>query len=232
MPVKRILLPFIIILLISGTNSVWAQSCQPPANQPTMRVDIDAAQPQIDHLHSRVMLKQFQIDTISPYGPETKVHVNGLMRGAITVETGMNIAWQRLSSGDSNCYWFNDIHVTLKLNPTIYIAAEIPEPACMYQAVLQHEFKHYAVDLNVAKDYQLVLQEEIERFLQQTGPIGPFPKEMGDAPKQELVKRLDALMESVNDRMKDDRMKRQSMVDTREEYERVMRSCPNDSGMM
>jgi hypothetical protein len=221
------------MLLLGGTSCAWAQqTCAIPKEPPNMRVDIDATQPSIDHLHERAQLKQFQIDTVSPYGPEAKVHINGLMRGAITVETQMNIAWQRSQDGENNCYWFNDVHVTLKLNPTIYIAAEIPEPTCMYHAVLQHEYKHYDVDLNIAKDYQLVLQEELERFLQQSGVIGPFPQQLQDAPKQELVKRLDALMQSVNDRMKFDRMKRQSMVDTLAEYERVMRSCPGDSGMM
>ena len=232
MTLKRIFAITVIMLLISGTNSVWAQSCVKPEKPPTMRVDVDATQPQIDHLRTRNQLRQFQIDTVSPYAPGAKVHVNGLMRGAIKVETSMNIAWQRLSSGDENCYWFNDIHINLMLSPTIYIAAEIPEPTCMYQSVLQHEYRHYAVDLSVAKDYQLVLQDELERFLQQTGAIGPFSKQMGDAPKQELVKRLDALMQSVNDRMKYDRMKRQSTIDTREEYERVVRSCPGDQGMM
>jgi hypothetical protein len=223
----------IVVILLSGHGlAMAADSCIAPGTPPTMRVDIDATQPQVDHLHSRTQLHQFQIDTVSPYGPEAKVHVNGLMRGAIKVETGMNIAWQRLSTGDENCYWFNDVHVTLLLSPTIYIAAEIPEPTCMYHSVLQHEYKHYAVDISVAKDYQILLQEELSRFLQQTGPIGPFPKEVGDAPKQELVKRLDAVMQSVNNRMKYDRMKRQSTVDTREEYERVVRACPGDMSLV
>lgn len=229
---RLIVFALLMVMMCGQIPAAHAAECIPPEEQPTLRVEVEAEPPLVDHVHPRVSLKQFDIATISPYGTGRNVHVNGLMRGAITLKTEMGISWQRTKSDDDSCYWFNNIHVSLKLNPTIYIAQEIDENSCLYQEVLKHEYKHYQTDLETAKDYQLVLQEEVEAFMHQTGVIGPFPKDLQDQPKQELIKRLEAVMQSVNSRMKLDRTKRQAKLDTREEYERVTKACPGDQGMM
>jgi hypothetical protein len=219
-------------LLGMSYHSQAAAQCLQPQQQPIMRVDLNADQPKIDHMQPRDGLKRFQIATVSPYDSGQTVHVNGLMRGAISLESQTAIAWQRQDNGADNCYWFNNININIKLNPTIYIAREIVKDSCLYQEVLKHEYQHYAVDLRVAQDYQLVLQDEIQRFMQQTGVIGPFQSQFEAQAKHELMKRLEAILTSVNDRMKFDRIKRQSLVDTREEYDRIVRACPGDKSMM
>ena len=223
---------FLMIIGSIGAQQAHAAGCMAPKEMPTLRVEIDASKPTIDHTHQRTSLKRFDIATISPYDPHQTVHVNGLMRGAITLKTEMGIAWQRLTSGDDNCYWFNNINLQMQLNPTIFIANEIQPNSCLYQEVLKHEYRHYYVDLEVARDYQLVFQEGIERFMRQTGMIGPFPATMQDQAKAELVKQLEIVIHSINERMKSDRIKRQALIDTREEYERVVNACPGDRRMM
>ncbi len=220
-----------LLLGISYVPQAAAQ-CLQPQQQPIMRVDLDADQPIIDHMQPRQNLKQFQIATVSPYGAGQNVHVNGLMRGAITLQSQTAIAWQVQQNGSDTCYWFNNININLKLNPTIYIAREIIKDSCLYQEVLKHEYQHYNVDLRVAQDYQLVMQDEIQRVMQHTGVIGPFQSQFEAQAKAELMKRLEAVLTTVNERMKNDRIKRQSLVDTREEYERIVRACPGDKSMM
>lgn len=221
-----------ILMLLLSAGSAFAAGCAMPTEMPTLKVEIDANKPFIDHTKQRGALKHFDIATISPYGAEQNVHVNGLMRGAITLKTEMGIAWQRLESGEDNCYWFNSINLHMQLSPTIFIASEIHPNSCLYQEVLKHEYSHYKVDLEIARDYQQVFLQEIERFMRQTGVIGPFPGAMQLQAKQELVKRLEAVVQSVNERMKADRIKRQALIDTKEEYERVVAACPGDRGMM
>lgn len=219
-------------MLFSGVKTAGAGGCVVPSETPTLHVEIDASHPVIDHTKQRVALKNFDIATISPYGHEQNVHVNGLMRGSITTETKMGIAWQRLSNGEDNCHWFNTIDLTLKLSPTIFIASEIPETTCLYREVLKHEYTHYKTDLQIAQDYQAVFQQEIANFMRQTGVIGPFPAAMQPQAKQELVRRLEAVVHIVSERMNADRIRRQALIDTREEYERVVRACPGDRGAM
>lgn len=207
---------------------VFASPCTPPEKPPSIRIDVRADDPYIDHSLARQNLKSFNIATKSPYGADKNVHVNGLMRGAIELETQLSIAWQRNSAGEDNCFWYDHIVVNLKLKPTIYIASEIPANSCLYREVLRHEYKHYDVDYATSKDYQVIFQEELERFIRQIGVIGPFTSQHGDQPKQILAQRLEILVASINERMKHERVSRQAKVDTLEEYTRVAASCPGE----
>ena len=230
--------PLIIITLlymalgIMGATASYAATCDQPAQSPSIHIEVEADQPNIDHQRSRIELKQFNIATVSPYGTEQNVHVNGLMRGAITIETQMAIAWQRSATGGDNCFWYDHIRVNLKLRPVIYIAREIVKDTCLYKEVLRHEYKHYDVDYTTAKDYQIILQNELESFIRQTGVIGPYSQTMGEQAKNELARRLEMKIQSINDRLKFERVKRQSIIDTRQEYERVARACKNEASML
>ena len=217
-------------LLAPVPQAASASPCTPPEKPPSIRIDVRAEDPVIDHNLARENLKLFNIATKSPYGSNQNVHVNGLMRGAIELETQISIAWQRNSAGEENCFWYDHIAVNLKLKPTIYIAREIPENSCLYREVLRHEYKHYDVDYATSKDYQVVFQEELERFIRQIGVIGPFTSQHGDQPKKILAQRLEILLSNINERMKHDRLRRQADVDTLQEYNRVAASCPNEAG--
>lgn len=225
-------LPFIAVLITLPCFSAKAAGCEQPAKAPSIRIEVLANQPNIDHQRSRLELKQFDIATISPFGSERNVHVNGLMRGAITVETNMAIAWQHSAMGEDNCFWYDHISVNLKLMPVIYIAREIIKDTCLYNEVLRHEYKHYDVDYTTAKDYQLIFQHELERFIRQTGVIGPYPINSREQAKTELSTRLERTIHAINNRLKAERLKRQALIDTREEYERVARACANTQGML
>ena len=220
------------MMLFSGVKAALAAGCAMPAETPTLHVEIDASRPDIDHTKRRAMLKGFDIATISPYDHGKNISINALIRGAIAIDTQTGTTLQYLNNGKDNCEWFNNIDLTLKLNPTIFIASEIPENTCLYREVLKHEYTHYKTDLQIAQDYRLVFQKEIENFMRQTGMVGPFPATMQAQVTQELAKRLDAVVHIVSERMNADRIRRQALIDTREEYERVVRACPGDHGAL
>lgn len=219
-------------------NTAWANSagainrrakpCAPPQKPPSIVVHVQARQPVIDHTLTREDLKRFQVATVSPYEDSNNVHVNGIMRGSISVETQSGVAWQYSGSGDDNCFWFDQIEVTLRLSPIIYIAREIPYGSCLYKEVMLHEYKHFETDFKVAKDYQIILDSELGRMTRQIGVIGPFARDAGMRPKQDLLKRLDVTVSGISERMKNDRLRRQALIDTREEYDRVAAACPDD----
>jgi hypothetical protein len=219
-------------MLSFGSPQQDASICQKPAAPTSIRVDVNIDSPDVNHSTSRASLKQFEIATVSPYGNGTNVHVNGLMRGAITLDTQFSLAWQKNTDESVNCSWYDHVNLTLKLKPVIYVASEIPNDSCMYREVLNHEYKHYQTDYNISKDYQVIFQDELQNFLQQADVIGPYGKDDQEKVKIELTKRLDKVISAVNDRMKVERIKRQSMIDSREEYERVAHACGDAVGTM
>lgn len=204
------------------------KQCAQPQKAPSIVVHIQVREPVVDHNLTREKLKQFQVATVSPYADSNNVHVNGIMRGSISLETQSAIAWQYTTGGNDNCFWFDQIEVTLRLNPTIYIAREIPYSSCLYKEVMGHEYKHFETDVRIAKDYQAILDAELARMTRDTGVVGPFTREAGSRPKEDLMRKLDQTIAGISERMKHDRLHRQALIDTREEYDRVAAACPDD----
>jgi hypothetical protein len=204
-------------------------SCPVMDSPPALRVDIDIAQPEINHSQSRAQLKQFNIATPSPYGHDSNVHVNGLMRGSIGIQTKLELSWQRNDDESVNCTWFQRVDIKLTLKPTIYIAREILKNSCMYREVLNHEYKHYKTDYDIAQDYRIIFQKELGDFIRQTGVIGPYGKEQQKQVKNDMAKHLEKRIEALSDRIKFERIKRQSAIDSRTEYDRVMVACKGEA---
>lgn len=226
-----LLTPLLVSTAITFSPTGGA-TCPQPETPPAIRVNVEVTQPVVDHTKPRAQLKQVQVATASPYGNGDNVHVNGLMRGAITLETQSALAWQRSRDESVNCSWYNHVNIKLSLKPTIFVAAEIPQQSCIYREILNHEFKHYQTDFNIAKDYQVIFQDELKQFVDNTPVIGPYTKEQQSSVRRDLMNKLEKVIQTVNDRMKIDRIKRQSMIDTRQEYERVARACGGEAGML
>ena len=204
----------------------------PPDQQPGLRVNLEVAQPVMDYTKTREELKQFDINSISPYGMGPTVHVNGLTRGAVGFETKAGLHWIKYEKIDQNCFWYANVEITIKLKPTVYLAREIQHDGCLYREVTNHEMKHVAIDVQLAKDYQVILQDEIERFIRQTPAIGPYPLVQKQQAQDWLTTRLDQTIKAVFARLNVERLKRQATIDTREEYERVAQLCPGAVGSM
>ena len=221
-----------LCLVLCWAFQAFAAGCSAPPKAPVVVVDLQVTQPGVEHGRLRRELKQFDISTVSPYGVGQQVHVNGLMRGAISLATQSAIAWQRSAFGDQNCFWFDHITVALKLSPTIYVAHEIPEQSCLYNEVLMHEQRHFNTDAQIARDLQYTLKSEIDAMLARTGVLGPFSSQMQDSTRNEMMQRLSQVINGVNDRMKAERTRRQALIDTMQEYERVARACPGEQHLM
>lgn len=233
----RILLTVFLILLGNALPALAqdeaAVACEIPVDQkPSLRVDLEISQPVMDYTKSRADLKRFEINSISPYGNGENVHVNGLTRGAVGFETKTGLHWVRYEKMDQNCFWYAHVGITIKLKPTVYLASEIPKDSCMYREVLNHEFQHVATDDRLAHDYQVILQDEIERFIQQTPAIGPYTTAQKQQAQDWLTKRLDYTVQAIFARLNTDRLKRQALIDTKQEYDRVAHLCPGQIGTM
>jgi hypothetical protein len=214
------------VLACGGT----AQACEPPGTMPALRVDLRVDPPRVDHSRSRDKLQSVSTATESPYAPGAKVHVNGVMRGAVTLETKSTLAWQKTPDrlgGNKNCFWFDGVTLVMKLSPTIYIARELKKGSCLYNEVAAHEYRHFAIDQEIAQNYKIAFQDMLKDYLQRVPFVGPYPDSQKKQAQNALSTQLEAEIKKLHDRMKADRIKYQATIDTLEEYERVARTCPD-----
>jgi hypothetical protein len=216
--------------LASGAAFAADGACPNPDEvHPRLRVELQSAPIQYDETRTRADLKKFGTSTASPYAPGTATHTNGLMRGSIALESQSSLAWQGLSDGSHNCFWYEQVTLSIKLAPTIYIAREIEKDSCLYREVLAHETRHVKVDASVAKDYQAIVQDELKHYVAQVGVVGPLGANQKDAMQRKLDAALKAMLQSWSVRIQNERRLRQSQVDTLAEYERIARACPGET---
>ncbi|HEY1095767.1 MAG TPA: hypothetical protein VGF14_00845 [Alphaproteobacteria bacterium] len=190
-----------------------------------IHVKLDLPEPKIDHSMSRYDLRDFNVSTKSPYGKGNFTHVNGLMQGPVELGTKITIAWQTDSEKKENCFWYRTVNLVLRLQPIIYVASEVPAGKCYYNAIIEHEMKHVEVDRGLVRDYQNIVYDSIENFIQENGTIDHVPTGQEKEAQRELSKALEAQIRQIHLRMREDRISRQAQVDNLKEYDRVANEC-------
>lgn len=195
-----------------------------------IHMKLNMPEPKIDHSLSRYDLQDFDVSTKSPYGSNHFTHVNGLMRGPIELKTNITVAWQTEPKKRDNCFWYRAINLTLGLEPVIYVASEIQKDNCYYNAIIEHEMKHVEVDRGLVRDYQNIVYDTIENFVQEHGTLDHIASGQEKNAQKQLAKALEDQIRDIHKRMRVDRMKRQAEIDSLKEYSRVADQCgPVDS---
>jgi hypothetical protein len=181
-----------------------------------------------DFTKTKADLNSFNIDTISPFGPQHKTNVSGLMSGSIQVSQQigfMNETYEQLGQG---CIYIRSIDVKLHIDPTVFIAKEHPPGTCMHNAVMAHEKKHVREDQLIVNKYANIIGRNLGAFLDTQGAaLGPFNLEKIPKVQENIQNSLTAVLKKYNDIMNMERKERQQAIDSLEEYEDLGRQCPD-----
>lgn len=149
-----------------------------------------------------------------------------MTNGRIGVDAAFDMSSETWPALSQACLYITKITVTITLDPKIYIAKEYAPGTCHYNAVLQHEMKHFRVDRDVVNKYSNVILQELDRTLKRLGyKQGPFPAEKTAAYQQSLGKLISSTVTDLSNIMNQERQKNQTAVDTVEEYRRVDGVC-------
>ena len=202
--------------------------CPDKAGDTVIHVALEMPEPAINHIKTRADLRNFSVSTKSPYGGENSTHVNGLMRGPVELKTNLTLAWQSNASVHQNCFWYRTVNLTLSLDPTIFVASEIPNDVCYYNAIIEHEMKHVEVDRGLIRDYQNILYDTVENFVREHGTIDRSPFGDEAVAQKQLMKSMEGIVKEVHHRMREDRIERQAKIDTLQEYNRVSEQCASE----
>ncbi len=197
-----------------------------PRIPPKVSVIPSKSQVKYDFSKSRSDLQNFDIDTISPYGPEHKSHVGGLMSGSIQIGRSIGYMHETYKQVGKGCVHLKEIDVKIHIEPTIYIASEYKKGSCLYNEILKHEKKHVREDQLIVNKYAMKIGQALAKVMDDNGPVfGPYKIEELPAIQKNMNETLGTVIDSFNTKMNDERRVRQQAIDSRSEYDQVSERC-------
>jgi hypothetical protein len=223
-----ILTALLILSLPLAVSAAYA------AKDPCLQLEQESSFPEINFSISHENLSHNEHETISNLqrrvqnpatgGATLKAdHLPlGAMEANIKTSFNMGTAQIRLSNGQG-CVAITSAQITLTFaNPTIYMARELPRGSCIYREVLAHENRHVAVDKQLSSEYEYNLRNRVEAELRTIGILRGNSVEHASSQLQTLVQ---ARLQPIFAEFIAERERRQALVDSADEYERISKSC-------
>lgn len=181
-----------------------------------------------DFTRTKAQLNTADIDTVSPYGPQHKTNVSGLMSGSIEVKNQIGFMHETYEQLGVGCLYLNSVEVRVHVDPTVYIAREHPQGSCMHTAVLEHERKHVREDQLIVNKYANIIGKALASVVNSQGAaFGPYEKERMPVVQQNIQNSLNKVVKKYNDELNQERRQRQQAIDNFEEYESIGKRCKN-----
>ena len=181
---------------------------------------------QYDFTKHRQELETFNIDTVSPYGPNHHAKIGGLMSGEIRVESRVRMMQEKYKHAGVGCLHIESVDVIVHVDPTIYVASEFKKGTCEHKAIIEHEKRHVKVDADMATKYAGIIREEIKARIKEIGAsFGPY--KIADLKKvqDQIQAQFDEIVTSKTQQMTEERHLLQQNLDTAEEYKKVSDQC-------
>ncbi|MBU6234518.1 MAG: hypothetical protein KGQ41_01625 [Alphaproteobacteria bacterium] len=199
--------------------------------QKSARVDVRWRSETIkyDNTKTTADLNNRDIDSENPYGVHVSTDVGGLMTGKMEYKSGIQVSSIRYPTAKVACFWIDKVVVDVVIDPTIQIASEHQKGTCEYDAILEHEHKHVAIDRKVVTDYLERLRMAAAMAVQKVGMVGPKPDSTSEEYKKKMSDYVSAQVKAVADKMYADRTARQKAFDNKDEYDRVSAKCAKKS---
>ena len=210
---------------MTSAHALESIKCQAKA-PPKINVVPSNSKVKYDFTKNKEQLNQIDIDTISPYGPNHKTYVSGLMSGSIQVTSDLGFVQDVYTHLGVGCTYLTSINVKIHIDPTIFVASEYPKGSCMHNSVLTHEFKHVREDQLIVNKYAKVIGKALVGIINARGPtFGPY--EVAKIPQvQDNVKNSPGeVITKYNRQMNQERQHRQQGIDTLEEYQSIGKEC-------
>lgn len=213
------------VLSLSPTPVVAQVECHAKV-APKISVLPSKSNVQYDFTKTKPELNNIDVDTVSPYGPNHKTYVSGLMSGSIKVENQVSFMMEEYEQLGLGCIYLRTIEVNIHIDPTVFIAKEYPPGSCMHEAVLGHEHKHVREDQLIVNKYANLIGQAMASVVNAQGPaFGPFEKSKLPLVQKNLQESLNSVVKKYNDKMNQERQRRQQAIDSLEEYESIGSHC-------
>lgn len=227
----RLGVAFSVLMAVSGAGAdagaasrgaVWCKTDQAP----TIKVGAETKPIRYDFSKSEKDLNHFKVDTVSPYAKNVITDVGGLMQGGIELSQSIRLNTMTNYGTRETCVIYDSVTVTLKIDPTIFIAREFPRGSCKHNAIMAHEHRHIAIDQEIVNKYARLIADALKADINRAPLAGPVPMVEVARVQKEMQMRQQGVVKTLAAQMDHERSKRQQALDNIQEYEQVNKLCP------
>jgi len=154
--------------------------------------------------------------------PHNETIAMGITRYRPVLELHVPMVVETASTGLS-CARLERVRVTVGYRDvTIFIANEIAKGTCGFSETLGHEQKHVAINRQLLLEFAPRIENELKSYLRL---YGSFRVENVHDAEQRLHERVKDFMDDMVEQMRTENLRRQQLVDSRSEYDRLAHVC-------
>ena len=204
------------------------KTCPPPKQKPVVQITFDNKPTQFLNNKSTAELSQKPTNTSFSHGPNEVFVTGGITSSHI--KTNMEVAYAHLTWEESkiNCTYPHQVKIVVTYAPTVYIASNYKPGSCRYQSTMQHELRHVNTDIITLKEFIPWVEAQIKAHLANLPYPTPLPSSQQQTIQNNMMAGLQNALSAAMNTMNDTRMKRQQLIDTRQEYLRLTNACPQE----
>lgn len=236
----RLLGFFLILLFFMYSNCAFASAkmtgCQKAKDfQSELHVIVDMPDIEYDLKKSKKFLTNNQKEALKEWqskqedivwASSDRLEVDGLARGGVGVETEVRLIAKPYDRyGNYYCPYIERLTVKFFYKSTIFIASEYKEGGCDFNATREHELKHHDANVGSVRDVVAKFKQDLPKMVSYMERRYIKKDDVG-AKFSQMKKSIRDAFEVYSDVIVKEMTKRNDLIDTPTEYERVMALCP------
>ncbi len=205
-------------------------NCTPPSDT-KVNVNFTQLEMRVDNTQNHDQLKVLNADSMSPHHSGDFPIVNGLTNSKIEVATETSFKGATYPLLKKTCMWVDEINVNISYTPIIYIYNGYNYGSCKYDEVMKHELRHVNTDISTLNEYANYFQETAINTSKSIASTAPIDSSTTDAYQKKLSQAIATSMQNATEQMKKSITVKQRQIDSRAEYDRLSRTCPNERNL-
>lgn len=216
----------LFLLLIAGPALAQNSVGCPPFEPPRVALEPVMVKPSLDTsrtLGALISLASRNAPNFSGTRHEMPV---GLTAASLSLTSSYKVRIRQIPGAPVYCAQISDFHLTYGFpDTTIYVAREVPRSSCGFKNVLEHEFKHVAVDRAFEESLSGPLTKAVEDLVRDIGVLATGDTE---AVQNDISRTVNEKIERLGKDLAEVRKRQQLRIDTEDEYKRISEACDGE----
>jgi len=213
-------------LLAKGIILAGLASCPGTPREIAVDVQFEHIQaPYVTSMSSQELTENFEFDPDSTIATEKGLwQVAGMNQSRFKWHYKIDYQQFADKKNDQICFAPKKITFNLIYENTIYIASDSLRKGCRYSVTKSHEKRHVDTDVRISKQYLPKIKQAMSRATDSIG-YAAYSPETAQQSVDHFLAPIQAQIEPILEKMKQERREKQAAIDTPEMYRRDTAIC-------